>query len=529
MKKEYKVIAIITLVKIVINLVLNINTNFDGDEIMHIDSGNHLAWGYMSIQPFIGLIAWIQNLFHSDSVFVHHIFTHLFSVLIMFFCGLLTIKMGGGWKAVLLSMSCILVAPGINITNHSFMPLVFEQFFWIVSFYFFVSYCKNNKPVNLIYLAIFLGLGFMSKISILILIAGIGISILIYKRELFLNWKAWMAFAVFILIVSPNIYWQYQNDFPSYQHMTALYNKVLVKIALVDNIKLLFITTNPLTALIWGAGLIVLPFIKYTNKIKMALIALLCSFIILLSFRGQFHYFYPTILLSFCTGSLFWEKYIEPKRAMFWVYYGAIVTSSFYFLPRFMPILPLNKYIKLLDLDSKQPNNKQLFFTQQSIEDNRSKNANKRIPISFESYYTHNDWLNLSKTVDTIYHQLPYKQRQHCLIWTRCYTQAGALNLYGKKHNLPIAFTQHGGYYKWIPNFDKETSIIVVANAEHPADSTGIGSFFKPAFEKLTWRAAVFCPYARQKSNAYYMLYLGEGLKYDSDTLKLRYKDFIFE
>ncbi|MBI9063695.1 MAG: glycosyltransferase family 39 protein [Marinilabiliaceae bacterium] len=527
-KKEYLVIFILVLVKVAIHIITNINAGFDGDEIMHIDAGNHLAWGYMSIQPLIGLLAWVQNLCNSDSVFVHHLFAHCAAVGIMIISGLTVIKLGGSWKAVLLVLTCILVAPGFSYSQHIFTPLVFEQLFWLLSFYLLIIYNKENKAKYLIYLAICLALGLMVKLSILIFIAGIGISILLCKRDVLVQKSFWLAAGIFLVIISPNLFWQYQHGFPAVQHMTALHGKMLVKFDVLDNLKLLFITTNPFAAVVWLTAILFAPFVAFAKNIRVVAIAMCIPFLILVVFRGQFHYYFPTILTALCVGSVVLENYLKSRIKWLWLYLPLLVVSAFILTPKMMPVLPLDKYIENLN-HSEDDKNEQLFFTQQSIADNRIKNKDERIPISFEAYYTHNDWLNLTEALNTIYQRLPQDKQSDCLIWTRCYTQAGGINLYGKKYKLPQAFTQHAGCYEWIPTFDKNVTIIVVANAKSPADSLGIGSFFAPAFDKLTWKQAVFCPYARTSSNAYYMLYLGEGLRFNSDTLKLRYEDYIFE
>ncbi|MFA8435310.1 MAG: glycosyltransferase family 39 protein [Marinifilaceae bacterium] len=529
-QKEYLVIFILSIVRMAILAIVNINSGLDGDEVMHIDAGNHLAWGYMSFQPLIGLLAYIQNLFQTNSVFVFHIFSHLVSVLIMIFSGLTIIKLGGGWKAVLLTLLCILVAPGFSVSNHIFTPLAFEQLFWLSSFYILICYCKEQKSKYIIYLAVLLGVGYMAKISILILIASMGVSVLLYKRDLLAQRIFWVAVLVFLLIISPNIYWQYQHDFPSYQHITALCSKMLAKLEFADNIKLLFLTTNPFAAIVWLTGLIVAPFVGFTRDIRMAMVTMLCSFLILLVFKGQFHYYFPAILTAICAGSMVLDRYFGARRIAFISFSAVLVISGTFLTLYSTPFLPLNHYIQYVGLEKKEgQKSKQMFFTQESINDNKAPNTDDRIPINFEAYYTHNDWLNLTASVNSIYQRLPESQKNNCLIWTRCYTQAAAINLYGKPYRLPEAFTQHASYYDWIPEFEKGITIIAVANASAPVDSVPIGSFFASSFEKFTWKEAIFCPYARNRNNAYYMIYLGENLKVNSDTLKLNYKNLVFE
>lgn len=527
-RKEYLVIAIMIVIKLCLNIITNINAGLDGDEIMHIDSGNHLAWGYMSIQPLVGLIGWIQNLFHSESVFIHHLFAHITGALIMLLSGLTVIKLGGKWKAVLLTLLCIVVAPGFTYSQHIFTPLVFEQFFWLLGFYMTVAYCKDKEHKYLLYLSIILALGFMTKISILIFIGSLCVAILLHHRALFTQKIAWICLLVFFVLITPNIVWQYHHDFPSIKHMATLRHEVLAHLDIMDNLQLLFLSTNPFTSIVWITGVFVAPFVYRRKDIRLATTTLLVTFIILAIFRGQFHYYFPTILIAFVVGSVMLQRFFERKARIMHVYLFLLVTSTLFLTPKLIPILPLDRYIEYLGLDHNN-NGTQVFYTQQSIADNKMVNTGERIPINFEAYYTHNDWSKLVKTIDTLYHQLPQQKKEHCFIWTRCYTQAGAINLYGKKYNLPFAFSQHGNCYEWIPQFDKQATIIVVANAQAPIDSDYIGAFFSSSFDTLSFKKAIFCPFARTSYNAYYMIYLGEGLKYNSEKIKVKYQKFIFE
>jgi hypothetical protein len=83
-QKNLKVTIIIffVIIKLLLHLVADFNWGLDGDEVYHIDSGKHLAGGYITFPPMIGLLAWIQNLFSSESVFVHHLSVHIAASLI---------------------------------------------------------------------------------------------------------------------------------------------------------------------------------------------------------------------------------------------------------------------------------------------------------------------------------------------------------------------------------------------------------------------------------------------------------------
>ncbi|MDR0791867.1 MAG: hypothetical protein LBE82_01050 [Chitinophagaceae bacterium] len=105
------IIPIFCLIKITLHLIADYHSGFQSDELLHIETGKHLAFGYMEFPPMIGFLAFVQNLFHSHSVFIHHIFPHLASIVILIFVAKTTIALGGKNKAVFLVLLGILIAP----------------------------------------------------------------------------------------------------------------------------------------------------------------------------------------------------------------------------------------------------------------------------------------------------------------------------------------------------------------------------------------------------------------------------------
>ena len=75
MNKQTKLtILFFCILKLTLHLIADSHSGFQSDEFLYIESGRHLAFGYMEVPPLTGLLAFIQNLFHSHSVFVYHIF-----------------------------------------------------------------------------------------------------------------------------------------------------------------------------------------------------------------------------------------------------------------------------------------------------------------------------------------------------------------------------------------------------------------------------------------------------------------------
>lgn len=198
------VIFIFCIIKLTLHLIANSNSGFQGDELLHIETGNNLAFGYMEFPPLIGVLAFIQNLFQSESVFVHHVFSNIAAVLIFIYVPKTVVELGGGAKAVFLVLLCLL--PIMGRSHQFFQPVVFSQLFWILSFYQLTRYVKYLDRKYLWYLTFTVVLGFLTKYDAVFFIFGL-VSLLLFKptREALIKHKFWWNILAFIALISPNI------------------------------------------------------------------------------------------------------------------------------------------------------------------------------------------------------------------------------------------------------------------------------------------------------------------------------------
>jgi 4-amino-4-deoxy-L-arabinose transferase-like glycosyltransferase len=385
-KKENVIILIVVLLKTIIHLIADAGSGFDGDEIYHIDTGRHLAMGYMEFPPMIAFVAWVQNLFNSDSVYAHHLFVHLFAALIIVFCGLTIIRLGGRWKSLLLCFACMLTAPCFGLSQNTFQPVIFDQFFWILSFYMTISYIKTNRDTYLILLGVSLGLGFLAKYSILFFIVSLAVLVLRFRPGLLKKRVFWLTVCIFFLIILPNVYWQFSNHWPEIEHASRLYEKQLQQYTRLDNLKFLIISLNPITLFVWLTGLCVVPFISLYRNFRIGLLVGLLSFILMFIGKGKSYYFLPLILMAFISGSVFIEHLLTDRKWLFTSYLVLLFLMMPFALIVGLPLLSREQYIKFLHI---------------------KKNESGVTPIIIDAYSCGETWIKLNEKVKKVYLSLP--------------------------------------------------------------------------------------------------------------------------
>ena len=503
-KQNKLIIAIFCIVKLTLHLIADYHSGFQGDELLHIESGNHLAFGYMEFPPLIGVLAYIQNLFNSNSVYIHHLFSHISSILIIIYVAKITLELGGKNKALFLTLLCIIIAPAFGRSQQLFQPVVFGQLFWVLGFYQLVRYSKYLDKKYLIYLAAISVIGFLFKYDVLFFVFGLS-SLLFFKRtrETLFKQNIGLYILIAFLVILPNIYWQYVNSFPAIQMFSRLYETQLDKLSRFDNLKNLILAINPISLILVFPALF---YMLKSNKIdlyRQLAFSITLSFFLLLLSNGKSYYFFPIIITIFPFGAIFWEQNTNQNHK--WVIFPVtiLLILGSILIPFGMPVYSFNKMLNTIQK-----------YEPQKVEGGK-------YSVRYDEYYTKEKWENTLTELKKVYECLPQTEKQNCLIWGKHYGQAGAINLLGKEYNLPKAFSYHGSFYSWSPNGEIPNTVIAL--------SYQVGDFFNPYFAEVTLVKNIYNPYADNEEELYQRIYICKKPKQNFEQTKELFKHRIFE
>ncbi|MFN8256511.1 MAG: glycosyltransferase family 39 protein [Bacteroidales bacterium] len=498
---ENFLITIAVIVKLILQLIATANSGYHGDELLHIEAGRHLAFGYMDFPPVISFLAWIQNFFQSDSLYINHLFNYINSILIVILSGLLTIQIGGKHWAVLITMLCLLFSPGFGASQYLFLPTAFEQIFWLGFIYCIVNYSITGNARNIIFAGIVAAFGFLNKYGILFLFGGFVISLVFFKRELLKQKQTYIALILFILLISPNLFWQIQNGFPVFGHFSELYKTQLDKHSFADEMLTLVLFLNPLAFPVWATALAILPFTKKFRDYRLPLFTMFIAFSLLVLAKGKSYYFAPLVLGLIPFGAVYFEQLFEKRKLFLKIYLPMAAIAGMVLLPHGIPVLKLNTYLNTFNLKP---------------------NKDNKIPLMFENYYANENWKRILPAVNKTYSNLSDKDKKNCLIWGRHYSMAGGINLMGAKYHLPEAFSFHSSFYSWVPEFSKD--VVVIAISESNWDKV----LWEQYFSEVEEIQVVENKYASEPNWYNYRIFLCKKAKYDSVRLKKLFEKEIF-
>lgn len=452
MKKPTFILLGFIILKFLLQLFF-INSHYDlqRDEFLHLDQANHLALGYQSVPPLSSWIAYfIQH--HGNSLFWIRFFPALFGALTLLVVWKIIKELRGTLYALVLGSTCILFSVLLRL-NFLFQPNSFDVLSWSAFYLMLIRYYNRQESKWLYAAAIVFALGFLNKYNIAFLLIAILPAILVSKqRSVFKNKHLYFAGLLTILLISPNLYWQYQFDFPVLRHMQELAATQLIHVSRLTFLKeqlFYFLAAIPVIIAALYA-LLVYPAFKKYHFLFWNFLFTLALFVY---FKAKGYYaigLYP-VYISF--GAAFLGNFLQygPKR-----YWKPILVA-----------VPLLLYLLLFNYVYSVKKPEYIIRHQQAYarlgllrwEDGRDHS----LPQDFADML---GWRELASKVENAYQKIPSEGKT--LVLCDNYGQAGAINFYIKNKNIrAVAFS--ADYIDWF-DLTEETKNLIRVKTYSPSD-----------------------------------------------------------
>lgn len=413
------------------------------DEYLHLDQAHHLAWGYLSVPPATSWISYIILLL-GNSVFWVKFFPALFGVLTLLIVWKTIEKLNGNLYALILGATCILFSSLLRI-NILYQPNSLDVLCWTAFYYILIQYINTQKPKWFFIGAIVFAFGFLNKYNILFLLIGLLPALLLSKqREILAQKKLYIALAIGLILILPNLLWQYNNHFPVIHHMKELAETQLVNMDRLDFLKkqLLYFIGSFFVLL---SSLYALLFYKPFKKYRFFFASIIFTLLVFLYFKAKAYYAIGLYPIYIAFGSVYLSEILKTgcKRYLQPVF---IAIPLLFFVPMYNLSFP-NKSPEYI---IKHPEGyKKLGMLR--WEDGKDHN----LP---QDYADMLGWKELASKTDSAYATIANPEKT--LILCDNYGQAGAINYYTKKGIKAVSF--NADYINWFKLDIQYTNLIRV-------------------------------------------------------------------
>ena len=451
---ESVLIAVFSMAALLVHLLTNGRYGYFRDELYYIACGRHLAFGYVDQPPLSILLLRLSQLLLGDSLFAIRLLPALAGAAIVALTGIIAREIGGRAWAIALACAGSLCALFNLAVGNFFSMNAFEPLFWMGSVYLLVRIINGGSPTLWLWFGVLLGLGLENKHSTAFFAVGIFLALqLTRERRYFAKKWIWFGALIAFAITLPNILWEAQRHWPTYELLNNIaHSDKNVALSPAEFIAQQAVFMNPGTLPIWIGGLLWLFASRDGRRYRVLGITYLVTLAEFIVLHGKSYYLGPAYPMVFAAGGVAVEQVFAARLQWFKpVLLGAILVTGALIAPLAVPILPLGKLVAYMRAIHMQPPRTETSHT-------------AVLPQHFADQF---GWEQMVGSVAQVYHHLRPEDEKRAAIFCQNYGEAGAIDFFGPKFELPHAISGHQNYFFWGPrDWTGEVALVLDTNDE---------------------------------------------------------------
>ncbi len=402
---------------------------FHRDELYFRIAGQHPAFGYVDQPPITPLIARIERAAFGNSPLALRVWPALVAGAVVVLGAMLCREFGGGRRAQAFVAVGLAASPGLLLAGHSLSTETTDLLFWQVIVLLAVRALRTGQLWLWSAVGITIGVGLQNKDLPAFVAVALLAGLLASRRwDVLGSRQLWLGVALALLIAAPALIWQARHGYPQWavaqaqRHGTGIAKYVLLQLIIL----------NPALLPAQVRGLRTMS-AQHRYRALVWTFALL-EVVFLLS-GGKPYYPAPILVLLAAAGVAATPTLRDdasataPVRRRLAGRYLAVVALGLLLAPAVVPVLPEATFAS----------------SPYAAQDDA------RATIG---------WPQLAAQVDASIAQLPVAEREHAVVLTHSYGEAGALQRFGRS-GLPIV-SGHNSLWSYGRPAPDTVSVIVI-------------------------------------------------------------------
>jgi hypothetical protein len=444
-RTEWTALAVIAGAVALLHLLTNGRYGFHRDELQFLSDARHLDWGFVAYPPLTPVIERISLALFGLSLVGLRVASVLAQAAAIVVTGLMARELSGRRLAQASAAVAVALSPLPLFEGTEFQYTTFDYLWWVLIAYFTIRLLRTENPRWWLAIGAAVGMGLLTKYSIVFFIAGILAGVVLSRARRFLK-SAWFwgGIALALLIFLPNFLWQVRHQFISYQFLHHIHLRDVGEGRadgfFADQLR---ICVNLFAAPLGIAG--VIAFLR-SSRYRMVAWMYLVPLALFFFARGRGYYLagaYPMLLAMGATTAERWLGGLPRwgRRTIEAVFFTGLAVSGAYILALVIPLAssgPLREFAL-------------------------KRNTDLREEIG---------WQQLVQTVAAIRDSLTPQQQSSLGIVVGNYGEQGAIEMLGPAYHLPppISLT-NSAWLRGYPTPQPGTLIVVGVSRE---DAEGI-------------------------------------------------------
>lgn len=439
-RSDVAVLCYLAMATVIVHLLLGERYGFHRDELATLQDSRNLAWGYPAYPPLTPFFGRLSLWFFGTSLTGFRVFASMAEAVAVLLTGLMARELGGRRGAQLVAAAAAI--PWCLGAGTLMLYVSFDYFFWVLTAYFVMRLLKSENPRWWIAIGGSIGLGMMTKYTILFLATALIVSMLVTKARRFLATRYfWYGVTVALLIFLPNVVWQIQHGFISLAFLRHIHerdvNSGRTHRFLREQLQLTLLAIP-----LWIAGLYFYLFAPAGRRFRALGWMYLVPLLLFVTAKSRGYYLVAAYPMLYAAGSVWGEQCLAllkrstrntvlkgSVRTVVWAALAANVAVASFVL---VPLAQVN-----------------------------SRWGKTAMQIN-DDFREQLGWPELVETVASIRDSLPPQDRARLGILAGNYGEAGALSLYGPQYGLPRVISGVNSFWQRGYGDHPPESLIVV-------------------------------------------------------------------
>jgi len=447
-RNEWAILFSIAAAIVLVHMATNGRYGFHRDELQFLSDARHLDWGFVAYPPMTPFLERIGLAMFGLSMMGLRLFSVIAQAAAIVITGLMARELDGGRLAQGTAALAVALSPLPLFEGTEFQYSSFDYLWWVLIAYFTIRLLTTENPRWWLAIGAAVGLGLLTKYSIVFFVAGIlGGVALSRARRFFLSGWFYGGIALALLIFLPNFLWLVRHDFISYQFLQHIHIRDVGEGRANGFLKGQFLLcVNLFAAPLWLAGL--LAFLR-DRRYRMVAWMYLTPLTLFFFAKGRDYYMagaYPMLLAMGAAAAERWVASLPKwgRRTVEAVFFTGLASVGAYACAVIVPLAP-NGPLRDFALE---------------------KNGDLREEIG---------WPELVATVAGIRDSLPSDQQTSLGITVGNYGEAGAIEMFGPAYHLPPPIsTTNSAWLRGYP-IPPPATLIVLGITREEADTIFTG------------------------------------------------------
>ena len=223
MTKNQKLLLFFCFLYLCIKIFSIQTTNFNlyGDEAQYWLWSKDLSFGYFSKPPFLPWLISFATFIFGDSFFVLKLIPLTLYCFSSFLVYLLSKKLWDDIELATITALTFFLLPAVSLSSFLLSTDVVLIFFWLLCLIQLLKTKDSPSYLNFIVLGCFVGLCLMAKYAAIYFVLSVVFLSIIEKeyRKLFLSLRSALAVLATLIVIFPNIIWNYKNNWITFSHV----------------------------------------------------------------------------------------------------------------------------------------------------------------------------------------------------------------------------------------------------------------------------------------------------------------------